>query len=278
MNRLYSPGATWHLRQDRKWLTGYLLLFAVPILGLGPIAFLKNRAGMSIIPELLQWIGFQFLGIAHLFFFQRRLVTLNKKILLFSRTGWYFTVILSIQVVVLLTLLYLLSGLAELHMIFISVSAFILPFVVSHAWFTFSRIPTPEYKIWFTPDTMYKWGSRLRLLMPITFKMSIRYFDIREEAFTIKVPAKIKLGSLFHQFIMEQQRNTESFIELTDEQHRPYGWEFYNSQYAGLTKNMLDPEKTLEESRVRKNSIIIVRRVKMDPESAHSNNQTINES
>ena len=53
-------------------------------------------------------------------------------------------------------------------------------------------------------------------------------------------------------------------IECHDETRQPYGWQFYCRDFGGIIRKVLDPQRTLQENRVEKNSIIIARRISLN--------------
>jgi hypothetical protein len=214
---------------------------------------------------LLQWACFLLLGVAQVFFLRRWVSRVGKHNSLFSVGAWLFTGFLSL--VLTLLVFYFFGKGQHLRIAVASFCAFLLPFTLAHAWHIFSGIPAPRYKLWFIPEVMYQWGGRMRQKIPVTVRLKRRYFDRREEVFTLTAPAMVKLGSVFHSLIAErqneegsQEEGAEPYIELNSKDHRPFGWEFYAARYGGLIKTRLDPERTLTENRIKSNHIVIVRR------------------
>lgn len=216
---------------------------------------------------LLPWAFFLLLGVANVFFLRRRMQRLGRSSSPFSFEAWVFTGSLSLVVMLLLLVFCYFLRVPYLQTAFVSFCAFLLPYTAANAWHIFRGIPAPRYKLWFMPENLYQWGSRMRNRISVTVKLKRRYFDQREEVFTLTAPSMVKLGSVFHSLIAEQQNEAgnqydaeDAPIELNGEDLQPFGWEFYAARYGGLIRTRLDPERTLTENRIKSNHIIIVRR------------------
>ena len=109
--------------------------------------------------------------------------------------------------------------------------------------------------------------------IPVRFQVSRTYFDMREVEFPVTVSSWVKLGVLFHEFLVAQNKNEAAPIELLDEDQTGYGWEFFAESMSGLISRQLNPKLNVRENKILQNSIIVARRVKLLPEeNSHSVN------
>lgn len=231
-----------------------------PLLGL--TGFIDGSGPGSIFAGVLQWAVFVILGVLHVYHFRRRLEFLQKEQLLFSSLGWAVTGGLALEIFLLLTVLYWVTPGDRFELAGVSCTGFLLPFMVLGAWESFCGIPESEYRIWFNPEKMDQFALTQTWQLPVRLKVRRKYFDLREELFPLTVPARWKLGRFFHHFILDEERNGAKTFEKEDDAKNPYGWQFYCADFGGVVRKYLDPQRTLEENRVRKNSIIVARRVK----------------
>ena len=243
---------------------GVTCFFLTPLLGL--IALLDG-AVLPLVAGVLQWIAFLALGGGHVFLFRRRLESLQKENLLFSPLGWTVTVALALEIVLLLTLLYWVLPGDRFVLSGVSCCAFLLAYIVGGAWEAFYAIPERQYKIWFNPERMDPFTLAQAGKLPVRLKVRRRYFDIREELFPLTVPARLKVGRLFYHFILDEEKKGAPAIEKEDEDRNAYGWQFYSEDLGGIIRKFLDPQRTLQENKVRKNSIIVARRVRVENKS-----------
>ena len=243
---------------------GVACFFLAPVLGL--IA-LSEGVILPLVAGVLQWIAFLALGAGHVFLFRRRLESLQKEHLLFSPLGWTVTIALALEIFILLALLYAFMPGDRLVYSGVSCSAFLLAYIVAEAWEIFYAIPDREYKIWFNPESMDPFSLAQTSKLPVRLKVRRRYFDIREELFPLTVPARLKVGRFFYHFILDEEKKGAPGIEKEDEDRNAYGWQFYSEDLGGVIRKFLDPQRTLEENKIRKNSIIVARRVRVENKS-----------
>ena len=231
-----------------------------PVLGL---TALLDRTGLGpTMSGILQWVAFGLLGAVHVYYLHRRLASLRKERLLFSPLGWTVTGGLAAEIFLLLTVVYWCTDGDRFALAGVSCCAFLLPFVVAGAWENFNAIPEKEYRIWFNPEKMDQFSLTQTWQLPVRLKVRRKYFDLREELFPLTVPARWKLGRFFHQFVLEEESKGAPAFEKEDEAKTPYGWQFYSADFGGIVRKYLDPQRTLEENRVKKNSVIVARRVR----------------
>jgi uncharacterized membrane protein YqjE len=231
-----------------------------PVAGL--IGFLDRTVPGPTGAGILQWTAFLILGIAHVRYFRRRLEQLRIERLLFSPLGWTVTLIPAIVFSLLLLLLYAITDVDRWPLAAASCCAFLLPYMVAGAWETLYAIPPGEYKVWFNPEKMDPFSLSQMRYLPVRLKVRRQYFDIREELFPLMAPARWKVGRFFHHFMLDEEGKGAKAFEKQDEANNPYGWQFYSTDFGGIIRKFLDPQRTLEENKVKKNSVIVARRVK----------------
>ena len=235
----------------------YLLLYVAltPVMGL--LCFIGRQRGMEgwrPVGGWLQAIAFLLLGIGQYWDLRRRRLTG------YPAAGWTITALLSIEILILLSALYLFAGTDLLPLALVSICAFSFPFVAISAVQAWDAIPQKKYKIWFLPEHQTFTMPRGKALA-IRMKIRLGYFDIGEQLLDLNASARVRVGQLFTHLVAEREKNGLPPIEAADEERQPYGWEFYHCRY-GLFGRFLDPQWTLEENGVGNKGIIVVRRVR----------------
>jgi len=135
---------------------------------------------------------------------------------------------------------------------------------MSQAWFFYKHIPKNSALLWIDSEIMPdELALAFRNKVPVRFQLSREYFDMKEIQFPVTVSSWVKLGTLFHEFIREQEKNEAFGIELVDEDEVQYGWEFYSESMGGFVSRQLNPKLNVRENKISQNSIIVARRVKL---------------
>ncbi|HEY4109984.1 TssN family type VI secretion system protein [Puia sp.] len=232
---------------------------------LGLAGFLDHAGISPVVAGGLQWSAFLLLGMAHIRHFRRLLVRLRIERLLFSPFGWGVTLGLTFISVAVLLLLYGFTNADRLLLAVAGGSAFLLPFMIAGAWETLNAIPGKEYKVWFNPEKMDSFPLTKTRQLPVRLKVRRKYFDNREELFPLTAPARWKVGRFFYHFMLDEESKGAPAFEKEDEFRNPYGWQFYSTDFGGVVRKFLDPQRTLEENNVKKNGVIVARRVKATP-------------
>jgi hypothetical protein len=182
--------------------------------------------------------------------------------LLFSPLGWSVALVPGFFIFSLLLLFYMNTNEDRWSLAVVSCCAFVLPWTIAGAWETLYAIPPKEYKIWFNPEKMDHFSLAQTRQLPVRLKVRRQYLDMREELFPLMAPARWKVGRFFHHFILDEESKGAKAFEKHDEANNPYGWQFYSTGFGGIIRKFLDPQRTLEENNVKKNSVIVARRVK----------------
>lgn len=239
-------------------------LYAVAILGAALLAGL-----LCLLPvtgtaftwlKLLQLVALLSLGLFHTLQLYKRLSFLHRN---FSNEGLWYTLLLFIILLLAFTGFYWLTNASLLPMAIAGSSAFLFPFLIYRAWFYYSHIPAAIYTAWYLPESdTANYASTARNSLSLQIKLSRTYFDTDEALFTVATTPQTKLGRLFFNFIQDQHKQDATAIQLADEAGKPYAWEFYAIEWFGLLKRRMNPGASLVTNKIKKNSSIIVKRVK----------------
>jgi Type VI secretion system, TssN len=147
-------------------------------------------------------------------------------------------------------------------MAYASTCCFLLPFFLVQSWFFYKHIPREEKLVWNNKETEPDEISRYyQNKTAIRLRVTEKYFDIKEMVFPLTVSSWVKLGILFNQFALEQNRADGPRIELKDEKGSAYGWEFFAESLEGFISKQLDPELDLKKNKINRNAIVVARRV-----------------
>ena len=266
-HRGFSIGSFYRkLRENLNAVTGYaggLLLIAVVF---GSLTIMRTDSNDLL--RLVQVLAFFGIGCFNTISLQSGRATFLS--------GNYFvehllySLLLAMVISIFLALVYYFTN-SDMFMAFSSGCAFLVPFLLSQAWFFYKHIPKNSEWVWTASETLPdELALSFRNKIPIRFQVSGKYFDMKEFQFPVMVSSWVKLGMVFHQFILEQNKDDDSRIELTDEDQNYYGWEFYVESLGGFSSRQLNPKLNVRENRVTQNSIIVARRVRFKTETAHS--------
>lgn len=246
--------------QNLKPVIGYSLLFiflalsigALPILGLDSSYFFYIKTGMLL---GFLWMGKWFTS------------TLNSRLYFLVQDSFdgrlLFTLFLSFSIFAGLSILYLFAEPSLLYLALGNTCAFLLPFLMVHAWNYYTCIPQSKFPVWYIPDGEIDTRATI-FLNSITLKIKVtqKYFDPEEMEFVITEPGRMPLGKVFYHFITRQNAKADMTIDCVDENKHPFGWEFYVENLNGLFKRHLNPEASLIDNKVEENTVITAKRVK----------------
>lgn len=178
-----------------------------------------------------------------------------------------YTLLISCFICLLLSAVYYITN-SNMRMALSSSFAFLVPFLLLQAWFFYKHIPKNAELIWTdsetTPDQL---SLSFRNKIPVCFQLSRKYFDMQEIQFPVTVSSWVKLGILFHQFILEQSKDKAWEIELADDDGHEYGWEFYAESMGGFISRQLNPTLNVRENKINQNEAIVARRVRLVAEA-----------
>lgn len=247
------------LKLNNKSVTTYIGSFLLMAAVFGSLNIMRTNS-----TDLLKFIQFMaFFGMG----------CLNTN-LLQSETGSFlsgkyfleflaFTLLISIFICAFLSAVYSITG-SDILVAFGSTFSFLFPFLMSQAWFFYKHIPKNAEWLWVDSEIMPdELALAFRNKVPVRFQLSRKYFDMKEIQFPVTVSSWVKLGTLFHEFLREQEKNEASGIELVDDDEFQYGWEFYAESMGGFVSRQLNPKLNVRENKIIQNSIIVARRVKL---------------
>ncbi len=210
--------------------------------------------------KAVQVIVFLISGGLYTLLYQTQLPGLNGN----GLTGsLFFSFLLSLVICVVLFIFYFFTDRSLLLMAFASSSAFLLPPVLTRSWHYFTHIPGKQYIIWYNPETDIDTRVPIYLnSINIRLQLSLASSDIGETTFNLTVPGQTRVGKVFNQFVLVQNKKDGAKIEILDKNRYPYGWQFFLKTNKGLSERRIDPHQSLRENRIKENSTIIARRVK----------------
>lgn len=245
-----------------------MVRFAILTLVCGVLSLLQRELPWRPLAGGLQALVFLLLGLGHLRYIGRRE---PEQAPAFSPAAWMSTLLVTLEILLLLTLLYGFLPAGRLSMAIASGCMFLFPFTVANAWLVWGSIPEKRFLVWFIPR---QWGN---FVLPqgkplsVKLKVRVRYFDPFEELIQLDVADRIHVGRLFAYIAGESKKVGMRAIEMEDENHESYGWQFYYRR-LGAGK-YLDPQWTLRESKVGKRGVIVVRRIRREM-GTNINNQS----
>jgi len=145
---------------------------------------------------------------------------------------------------------------------------FFVPMLVYHTFKAAYQIAQPVYTTW-----QYPLGVPIELpdekenerLYVIGFQIAKKSADRELTYFRAKAPAEMVLGELFYHFINDYNEvQSETPIEyiVTDEQ--AHTWYFRTKPKWYTFSAILDPYKTVDQNRIRENTVIICERATVE--------------
>jgi len=255
----------WKLMQNHKKVLGYTGSFLLMAAVFGSLTIMRTSS--TDLLKLIQFLAFFGMGCVNATALQGESGSfLSRNYFL----GYLlYTLLISGVICLFLTGIYYISNSDKL-MAFSSACAFLVPFLLTLAWFFYKHIPKNYELAWSDSETLPdELALSFRNKIPIRFQVSREYFDMKEIEFPVTVSSWVKLGILFHQFILEQNKNESCLIELTDEDQYQYSWEFYAESMGGFISRQLDPKLNVRENKIIQNSTIVARRIRLKPEVEH---------
>ena len=240
--------------------TGSLLLIAVVS---GSLAIMRTNIPDSL--KMVQLMAFFGIGIFNANALQGESGSFLSRNYFFEYL--LYTLFISGLICVFLSAIYFITN-SNMTMALSSTFAFLVPFLLLQAWFFYKHIPKNRKLVWTDSEMMPdELSLSFRNKIPICFQLSRKYFDMKEVQFPVTVSSWVKLGMLFHQFILEQNKAWE--IELKDEDENQFGWEFYAESMGGILSRQLNPKLNVRENKINQNETIVARRIRLEPEVKH---------
>jgi len=247
------------LRQNHRSVTNYAGAFVLISVVLGSLTIMRTDSNDML--RLVQVLAFFGMGCFNFFALQTESASFLSRN--YFVEPLLYSLLIAIVICMFLVIVYYFTN-SDISMAFSSGCAFLIPFLLSQAWFFYKHIPKNSQWVWTSSEAMPdELALSFRNKIPIRFQVSRKYFDMKEFQFPVMVSSWVKLGMLFHQFILEQNKDDAARIELKDEDQNRYGWEFYVESLGGFVSRQLNPKLNVRENRITQNSIIVARRVRL---------------
>ncbi|MEP7108442.1 MAG: TssN family type VI secretion system protein [Ferruginibacter sp.] len=147
----------------------------------------------------------------------------------------------------------------------LSLLAFFIPISFQYTFEAANNIPEPVFKSWAYPihnpiDLPDEIPNEH--LLVIAFEIAKNRSSDVKTTFRAKGPENMKLGNLYYHFINDYNEfHSETTIDYTDNQHGPDFWWFRIKRKWYQRQNVLNPEWTMRENKIKENSIIICERI-----------------
>ncbi len=247
------------LSQNHKTVTSYVGGILLMSMVFGSLAIMRTNS-MDLL-RMIQLLAFFGIGCFNT-------VSLQKEHSSFLSKNYFlehllYTILIGALICGLLAIVYYFTK-SDPLMAFSSGCAFLVPYLLSQAWFFYKHIPKNPDWVWTSRETIPdELSLSFRNKVPIRFQVSGKYFDMKEYQYQVTVSSWVKLGILFHQFLIEQNKEDAFRIELKDEDQQYYGWEFYEESMGGFISRQLNPRMNVRENRISQHSVIVARRVRL---------------
>jgi Type VI secretion system, TssN len=174
--------------------------------------------------------------------------------------------LLALALLLLMTGVYSLAGHPDFLTPLASAAAFLLPQLIQLTWVQYQGIPDRPYPVWYSRETEASPLSKTPVArIEITFHILL---PNRSEPILVRSQL-VRNQALGKAFLNAQNKTSaeqpHKAIEVFDEQHHPYGWQFYLLQLNGFKKKFLDPKRSLAQLSIKEQSIVEVRRQNSQP-------------
>lgn len=203
---------------------------------------------------------FLLMGISHILFFPKWMKYINRLPL---KSVLIYSIAFALALGLIVCLYFLLSGQPQTQLAVISAFSFLLPLIIGKSYSCFTDIdPIISIEPWFVPTQ--KLTTQKRVDLPnsfgIKFTLKMFYFDKTSADFDIIIAGGLRLGKVFHEFLVENN-DTDLKIQQLNYQLKPYAWMFFVKRFSGLKK--LDPLLTFFDNGVKENDNILIERINM---------------
>ncbi|MGI8952127.1 MAG: TssN family type VI secretion system protein [Chitinophagaceae bacterium] len=235
-------------------------LFIIAALFLSSISFYSINSSLGFWFKILQIIAFFGAGFLHSLLLNKSLSSTDKKNI---SVKLFFSIQLTVIILAALVFLYLFINKILLSIAFASASAFLLPSIITQCFIFFTTIPSKKFKLWYPKNIKEDKATVIVNSIPLYFKLTKRYFDIEEISFFVTADGNKTLSSVFNEFIIEQNQNGIKNIECYDKKHNFYAWEFFIKTNELFGMKRLNPELNLRINKIKNDSIIIAKRIKV---------------
>ena len=215
-------------------------------------------ADSDLSKQLLFAVMFFLMGLGHIIFFPKWIKCISEISL---RVSIIYAIVFSIAIGVTIFLYFFVSNNNQPPLALLSACSFLLPLIIGISWTCFVAIdPLIEIKPWLVPTQKATLQKRTNVVnsFQIKFNLKMYYFDEVASEFDVIVAGGLRLGKVFHEFLIENEVG-DTKIQLLDYQLKPYGWVFFIKKFSGFKR--LDPGLTFLDNDLKENDIIIIARV-----------------
>ncbi len=136
---------------------------------------------------------------------------------------------------------------------------FLLPFVIYQTWLFYdSLLPGSLDKLWYLPEQTSQAPKATVFLNSVHLKIKMApAYGATEKVYDTTVPGRISLGTMFTNFVHEENDTDERKFE--DISNQSFGWNFFVPSFMGTRK--LDADLSLDQNNIKSDTLIIARRV-----------------
>ena len=227
-----------------------LLVVAAVLLCLAGIWWWPHPLFYTSLPLL-----FFLAGVVHVFLMNQYLPAFRLPM------RWLFTSFLALLAGGLLSLIAVWDeNLLWLNLLSCS-AAFFLPFTIKELWQSYADLSFSQARYWQIS------GEENNELPAIYLKsIKVRFKVIQEPAVSgtgvipVTASARMPLRDVFFSMVQKQNRGAGSHIALRSRELEPYTWIFYKMDFY-FWYRILDPEKSIQDNSIGKNSLIYAQRV-----------------
>lgn len=152
---------------------------------------------------------------------------------------------------------------------------FLLPSVIYQAWLFYKNLSLTSYrKVWYLPEQTGQVPSATVFLNSIRIKIKVApAHGTTEEIFETTVPGRMSVGNMFDNFINEEMTSGNS--KFKDVHHQSFGWLFFAPSFIGMGTRLLHAEQSLDQNKIKTNTLITARRITKKLSITPIQNQTI---
>ena len=212
---------------------------------------------------------FMLFGILHIMIFEKKYFTVKKeedRLKVFLAELLFCFSLIFFMIVVFSALQYFIEK-DKSYLFFpmlMSSLAFFIPMAMRHTFEAAYKIPAPVFSTW-----KYPLQHPIELpdekpnekLLVIAFEISKKKNDASKTNFRAKAPEMMTLGNLYYHFINDyNDQQSETTIQYADKETAHEWWFRLKTKWYQF-EEVLDPNLTFVENKIKENSIIICERI-----------------
>lgn len=260
ITQLYQPKQKLHFWNAFAYALLYVAIAAT-------IAFVFNitiiPGGISIKEVLIPGSILLLSGVVFVFFLYTKLNFLNNQN---PGSGFWYSCIVSAGVFLVTYIIRLIKAEEDNSIVtclFYS-CLFLLPYTIYQTWLYYKNILGVNIrKVWYLPALSSQVPTATVFLNSIRIKIKIAPTQgAAERIYETTVPGRLSLGNMFSHFVYDVEKNAGESFELKDEENHMYGWQFMTTSFFGINRRAVDAELSLNENKIKSNTVIFARRVK----------------